>query len=401
MILYPEGFMRKAVINGNIILPGEILQDKTLLIYEDKIEAIVPSFYNVEGCQIIDAKGRYVSPGFIDMHVHGGGGYSFMDGDVESFLKVAETHAKHGTTAMLPTTMACSLEELRQTLSVYDAADAANHRGSQFLGFNLEGPYFSLEQCGAQNPEYITPPKPKEYKELADMCPHIVMWCSAPELEGSLEFAKFLTQRGIIPSIAHTNAHYDQVKAGVAAGYRHVTHLYSGMTGVFRINAFRHAGVVESAFLIDDLTVEIIADGCHLPEALLKLIYKGKGSDKIALVTDATNGAGTDAKETILGSRKNGMKVVVEDGVAKTMDRQSFAGSVATTDRLVRTMIQLAEVPVEEAVKMATLTPANILGVEKNKGSLEPGKDADILLFDENVNVSLTMLKGKVLFGEV
>ena len=207
-----------------------------------------------------------------------------------------------------------------------------------------------------------------------------------------------IRDRGIVASIAHTNADYDDVLKGYEAGYRHVTHIYSGMTGVFRVNSYRHAGVVESAFLIDDLTVEVIADGCHLPKALLQLIYKIKGADRIALVTDATNAAGQNVTESILGSRKNGTRVIVEDGVAKLPDRQSFAGSVATTDRLVRNMYKLAEVKLVDAVRMASLTPARIIKKDINKGSIAAGKDADIVLFDDDINIKRTIIGGKTVF---
>lgn len=182
-------------------------------------------------------------------------------------------------------------------------------------------------------------------------------------------------------------------------GYSHVTHLYSGMSGVRRIKAFRHAGVIESAFLIDEMTVEIIADGCHLPASLLKLIYKIKGPDKIALITDSMRAAGMPEGDTIMGSLKNGQKVVVEDGVAKTMDRESFAGSVATADRLVRTMVTLGDVPLADAVRMMTATPASIIGIENNKGSLVAGKDADIVLFDNEIRIQLTMVGGNIVYS--
>ena len=392
--------MKTAIINGRLIFPNRI-DDNSILVLEDgKIKDILPKGECTCGMEIIDAKGKYVAPGFVDIHVHGGGGYSFMDGDVESFVGVAKAHAQHGTTSLLPTTLACTFEELKQALAVFDDACAANTDGANMLGFNLEGPYFSLEQCGAQNPEYITPPKSEEYNYVYDNYGNsIKIWCSAPELEGAPEFASFLKQRGIVASIAHTNADYDKVLKGYEAGYRHVTHLYSGMTGVFRVNSYRFAGVVESAFLIDDLTVEIIADGCHLPKALLQLIYKIKGADRIALVTDATNAAGQDVTESILGSKKNGLKVIVEDGVAKLPDRQSFAGSVATTDRLVRNMYKLAEVKLVDAVRMATLTPSRIIGVDNQKGSIAKCKDADIVIFDDDINVSATIIGGKVVYG--
>lgn len=391
--------MKTIIKNGRIVFPQRIADGLSVIINDDKIEAITDSKLSTEQFdEVIDAHGLYVSPGFIDIHVHGGGGYSFMDGDVASFLGVARAHAEHGTTSMLPTTLACTFDELKAALDVFDDAVAANKNGANMLGFNLEGPYFSLAQCGAQNPEYITPPNKKEYTEIAEKYNSIIMWCSAPELEGAPEFARYLRKHGIIASIAHTNADYDEVLCGYEAGYRHVTHIYSGMTGVFRVNSYRHAGVVESAFLIDDLTVEVIADGCHLPKALLQLIYKIKGADKIALVTDATNAAGQNVTESILGSKKNGIPVIVEDGVAKLPDRQSFAGSVATTDRLVKTMHKLAEVKLTDAVRMATLTPARIIGYDAQKGSLAPGKDADIILFDDNINIERTIINGKTVY---
>ncbi len=392
--------MKTLIRNGKVIFPNRISENSLIGIEDGKIILISDNANESEFDEIIDANGLYVSPGFVDIHVHGGGGYSFMDGDVESFLGVAEAHAKFGTTSLLPTTLACTFEELKAALAAFDDSVKANTKGANLLGFNLEGPYFSLAQCGAQNPEYITPPKVEEYTEIAEANKNILIWCSAPELSGSPEFARYLKERGIVASIAHTNADYDEVLKGYEAGYSHVTHLYSGMTGVFRVNSFRHAGVVESAFLIDELTVEVIADGCHLPKALLQLIYKIKGADKIALVTDATNAAGQDVTESILGSRKNGMKVIVEDGVAKLPDRQSFAGSVATTDRLVRTMTKLAEVKLVEAVKMASLTPARIIKMDTQKGSIAVGKDADIIFFDDNINVSRTIIGGKTVFSK-
>lgn len=181
-------------------------------------------------------------------------------------------------------------------------------------------------------------------------------------------------------------------------GFSLVTHLYSGMSGVTRRNAFRYAGVIESAFLIEEMDVEIIADGIHLPAPLLKLIYKIKGPDRIALVTDAMRGAGMPEGKSILGGLKNGLEVIIEDGVAKLPDRTSFAGSVATADRLIRTMINLAEVPLTDAVRMLTSTPARILGVQDTKGSLVPGKDADIVVFDQNIEIEKTIIKGKIIY---
>jgi N-acetylglucosamine-6-phosphate deacetylase len=199
-------------------------------------------------------------------------------------------------------------------------------------------------------------------------------------------------------ALAHTDAIYEEVLQGFEKGFTHATHLYSAMSGVTRRGTARYAGAIESAFLIDEMTVEIIADGIHLPPPLLKLVYKIKGADRIALITDAMRGAGMPPGESILGSRHNGLRVIVEDGVAKLPDRSAFAGSVATADRLVRNMIQLADVPLCDAVRMMTSTPAAIMGVADRKGVLTPGKDADIVLFDEQINVQLTMVGGKIIY---
>jgi N-acetylglucosamine-6-phosphate deacetylase len=207
-----------------------------------------------------------------------------------------------------------------------------------------------------------------------------------------------MCSEGILPALAHTDATYDEVIKGFEAGFTLATHLYSGMSIVSRRNAYRYAGAVESAFLIDDMFVEVIADGRHLPAPLLKLIYKIKGADRIALITDAMRSAGMPEGESILGSKKNGLHVIIEDGVAKLPDRSSFAGSVATTDRLVRTMITEAGISLPDAVRMMTHTPAVILNMQDRKGSLVEGKDADIVIFDNNINVSFTIVGGNIIY---
>lgn len=217
-----------------------------------------------------------------------------------------------------------------------------------------------------------------------------------PELEGALEFGRFIKSRGILPSIGHSDAIYEQVLEAYENGFTHITHLYSGMSGVHRRNAYRYAGVIESAYLIDDMTVEMIADGIHLPPCLLQLIYKIKGPSNIALVTDSMRAAGMPEGESILGSLKDGQKVIVEDGVAKLLDRSAFAGSVATTDRLVWTVVYQAGIPLIDAIRMMTITPAEIIGVGSKKGSLVEGKDADIVIFDNDINIKMTIVEGQM-----
>lgn len=387
------------IINGHIITPYRIIKNATLLIKNNQIEAISERDIEVTGYEVIDAKGNYVSPGFIDIHIHGGGGHDFMDGTEEAYLKIAEIHAKYGTTAMAPTTLTCAKEDLLKAIDLYKSASDKNAKGAQFIGLHLEGPYFALNQSGAQDPRYIRNPDVEEYREVIAHGDIIKRWSVAPELPGAIEMGKFLKANGIIAAIAHTDAIYEEVLEAVENGYSLATHLYSAMSGVTRRNTYRYAGVIESAYLIDSMDVEIIADGIHLPPPLLKLVYKIKGPDRIALITDAMRAAGMPEGESILGNKETGLKVIVENGVAIMADRSSFAGSVATTDRLVRTMVQMADIPLVEAVRMMSKTPATIMGVEGRKGSLTVGKDADVLIFDENINIKTTIINGEVVYA--
>lgn len=389
---------RLKIVNARIITPQSIIENGSILVTGDKITAVNERNIEANDAITIDAKGQYVSPGFIDIHVHGGGGHDFMDGNENAFLKIAELHAQYGTTSMLPTTLTSSKEELLQTLAIYESANKKNTNGAQFLGMHLEGPYLSMNQRGAQDARYIRNPDPGEYRKLIASASCIKRWSSAPELKGSIELGRFLKSKNILPAIAHTNAIYEEVLEAFNNGYTLITHLYSAMTGVTRRNAYRYAGVIESAYLIDEMDVEIIADGVHLPAPLLRLVYKIKGPGRIALITDAMRAAGMPEGESILGSRHNGLKVIVEDGVAKLPDRSSFAGSVATTNRLLRTMVQMAEVPIHDALKMITSTPARILNVSDEKGALVAGKDADIVIFNDDFQVQKTIVRGKVVY---
>lgn len=388
------------IFNGKVITPFRIIPNGTVIIQDGKIAEVTEGNIEVQDAVEIDAQGKYISPGFIDIHVHGGGGHDFMDGTVEAFLKVAELHAKYGTTAMLPTTLTSEVEELYVTLENYKKAKEQNKVGAQFLGVHLEGPYFSVDQRGAQDPRYIRNPDPKEYKEILAHSSDIRRWSAAPELPGAIEFARYMKSQGILVALAHTNALYEEALKGFENGFTLATHFYSCMSGVTRKNALRYAGVIECGYLIDEMDVEVIADGIHCPPPLLKLIYKIKGTDHTALITDSMRAAGMPEGESILGSLHNGLKVIVEDGVAKLPDRTSFAGSVATSDRLVRTIIKMADVPLTDAVRMAAATPARILGMEDKKGSLIKGKDADVLIFDDNIQIQTTIINGQIIYNK-
>ena len=385
---------------GCVITPSGLIRDGSVLLTDGIITEVSKGNIDAPDAVLINANGNYISPGFIDLHVHGGGGHDFMDNTIEAFLRIAETHARYGTTAMLPTTLSSSRARLLETLKTYNEAERMNKVGSQFIGMHLEGPYFAVNQAGAQDTRYIRNPDAAEYREILAAYPCIKRWSAAPELPGAIEFGNYVTSQGVLAAMAHTDAVYEEALAGFENGYKLVTHLYSGMSGVTRRHAIRYAGVIEAAYLINDLDVEIIADGIHLPPPLLKLVYKIKGSERTALITDAMRAAGTNATESILGSLEDGLKVIIEDGVAKLPDRFAFAGSVATFDRLVRNMVWLAGVPLSDAVKMASATPARIMGIADKKGSIAVGMDADLVIFDEDINVQTTIAQGRVVYNK-
>lgn len=392
--------MNTVLINGKVITPIKVIDKGGVIIEEGKIKEVFAGEYtgDLNEDNIIDVGGNFISPGFIDIHTHGGSGYSFQDGTPEAVITPAKAHMLHGTTSILPTFSSSTIEELLKAFDGINQAKKIMKDGPNILGIHIEGPYFSQEEKGAQDPKVIRKPNKEEYMKILGYSDDIVRWSIAPELEGALEMAKILTDRGILCSAAHTNAIYEQMLDAFESGFTHITHLYSGCSSVRRINAYRYAGVVESAYLIDEMTVEIIADGKHLPESLLKLVYKIKGPDKICLVTDSVMPAMMPEGEY---ARPDGRNIIVEDGVAKLTDRKSFAGSVATADRLVRTMVNLANVPLQDAVKMITLTPARIMKINDKKGSISCGKDADIVVFDDDINMCLVLVNGQVMLNNL
>lgn len=389
---------RTCIRNAKVVLPDRIAEGCPILLEGGRITAVGVQAATAD-CRTIDAGGLYVSPGFVDIHVHGGGGHDFMDGTVEAFLGVAEAHLRHGTTTLLPTTLASDDDELFPLFSVFRQARAMNGKCANMPGMHLEGPYFSMEQRGAQDPKWIRNPAPAHYQpilEAGDGC--ILRWSSAPELEGAVELAAELRRRKILPSIAHTDAFFEQIETAMGQGFTHMTHLYSGMSGLRRIDGMRRAGAVESAYILDGLTVEIIVDGIHLPGPLLRQVYKNIGPARTALVTDAMRAAGVDCTQSMMGSLKKGTMVLVDGGVAWLPDRTAFAGSVATMDRVVRTMMGETGATLLDAVRMAADTPARIMGLA-TKGRIEPGMDADLVLFDSGIQIKGVILGGELLFG--
>ena len=313
-----------------------------------------------------------------------------------------------GTTSFLPTTLSGPWDTIVHSVDCVTQVMKKNLKGSKILGVHVEGPYINLEQKGAQNPEYIYPPQSEQYLPLLEKYPSIIRITAAPEVPGGLELGQELRKRNIVAAIGHSNATYQQVLAAVENGSTHVTHMFSGMSGLHRIKAYRVSGVIESTLLMDELTTEFIADGHHLPPSLMKLVFHSKGIDKVCLVTDSMSAAGMGPGKYELG----GLEVIVEadipdefeiptqenNYVAKLTDRSSFASSVSTMDRLVRNMVKFVDLNVRQAVQLATYNPAKIQGLEDKIGVLAENKKADITVFDTNIDIKMTIVDGDILY---
>lgn len=380
---------------------GSLVTDKIeaadLLINDGKIEAIIPTDTPINNeYEIIDAAGCYVSPGFVDIHQHGGGGADYMDGGAENFYLATAAHLAHGTTSVMPTLLSADTEGLMCAISGYKAALADPRIRANLLGIHIEGPYISPKQAGAQKPEHIRKFNPDEYTAIADFAEgNIRRWSVAPEIEGAAEFASFAKERGIALSIAHSDADLDTVRWAFDLGYRHVTHFYSCISTITRRNGYRVGGILEAGYLMDEMDIEIIADGSHIPPDLLRYVTKFKDASHIALVTDAMRAAGQSTSESFLGSARDPLPVIVEDGVAKLTDRTAFAGSVATADMLIKTMLKI-DTPLPVAVKMLTENPIRMMRLDVNKGLLKVGYDADICIFDGDINIRRVMVMGEL-----
>lgn len=382
--------------NATLILPTGIHKHKSLTIETGKIKSIDDDKSAGSTIPELDAKGLFVAPGCIDTHVHGGGGLDFLDASPEAFRSICLTHAKHGTTAIYPTLAAAPISIFKQAIQTCEAVMIETPQGARVMGLHLEGNYLNKAMCGGQDPACITLPNENEYKTLLSETSCIKRWSAAPELPGALDFARFASKQGVLISLAHTVADYKIVKQAWQSGYTHATHFYNAMTSVHKEGEYKKEGTIEAIYLIDDMTVEIIADGIHVPPAILKLIYKIKGADKIMLVTDAM--AATTCEE---GTLTHSGRIVLDNGVCKLADRSALAGSAATAERLIRTLVQQADIPLPDAVRMASETPARIMGIFDTKGSLECDKDADIIIFDSEIEIKTTIVEGRIVYNRL
>lgn len=401
---------RLALVNGRVLTPIRQIPNGTIIINGKTIEdcgfdgqVTIP-----DDAKVIDLKGLNVSPGFIDLHIHGAWGGDVMSASLTDLEKMACGLVKTGVTSFLPTTLTAPFDKLEQVINCIEQAVERNWNGAKILGVHMEGPYLNRNQQGAQNPEWIVKPNYKEYCAFLDRHPIIKRMSAAPEIPGGLELGLELQRRGIVASIAHSDATYQEVLQAIEHGYTHVTHIYSGMSGIRRINAYRVPGVIESTLLIDELTTEIIADGHHLPPSLIWLVIKSKGLGNICLVTDSMAAAGLGPGQYELG----GLKVIVEDKipedyevktregnlVAKLVDRSAFASSVATMNQMVRNMTELIGLSLQDAIKLVTLNPALMQKVDGDIGIITKGKHADLVVFDDSIEIAMTIIDGKIVY---
>ena len=380
--------MLTQIINGVILTPHGWLRDGSVLISDGKILEVTNCDLAVIGAKLIDARGMYIVPGGVEIHAHGGGGRDFMEGTEEAFRAAVAAHMRYGTTSIFPTLSSSTIPMFFNAAATTEKLMA--EKNSPVLGLHLEGHYFNMKMAGGQLPENIKNPDPEEYIPLLEETHCIKRWDAAPELPGAMQFGKYITSKGVLASVGHTQAEYEDISTAFEAGYKHATHFYNAMPGFHKRREYKYEGTVESIYLIDPMTVEVVADGIHVPPTILRLVYKIKGVERTCLITDALACAASDS-QTAFDPR-----VIIEDGVCKLADRSALAGSIATWDRLIRTMVQKAEVPLEDAIRMGSETPARIMGVYDRKGSLQRGKDADIVLLDKELQVRAVWSMGNL-----
>lgn len=344
-----------------------------------------------ENIPVYDFGESYVLPGFVELHTHGAGGHPFLTSDPREIAAGCDVHLRHGATTVLPTVSAAPFPAMYAATAALSSVKKDRGRGGPRIpGVHLEGPYLSEKQCGAQSTVFLTPPVPSDYVPLADSFPgDIARWTYAPEKDSDGSFCSFLRSRGILASAGHTDAVLDDMELAVASGCRLVTHLYSCTSTVTRHGGFRSPGVIESAFIIDSLYAELIGDGKHLPAELVKMVVKIKGRDRVILVSDCLDIAGTDIRE----GEMSGVPFIVEDGVCKLRSREAFAGSVALSDRIFAFAVGECGFSPSDASVMMSKNPAELIGLDA--GVLAPGKLADITVVDPDLRVCAVFTEGR------
>ncbi len=380
--------------HGTLYTPTQAIPDGAVLVNDQCIEAVgkreelaVPS-----DVQRLDAEGGHIAPGFVNMHIHGIEGYGSMDGQVASLQAMSRLLALHGVTSWLPTTESAPLSDIVAAYAAIREAMEDEGTGAEILGGHVEGPYLSPQERGAHPLELLIEPRPDEYSELLEYADAIKVFTVAPELPGALDLIRELKRLGILVSAGHSVAIDEELDRAVDAGLSHATHMFCNMGTLRRVNIRRVAGLVESVLLDDRVTTEIITDGYHIAPSLMKLALKVKGPERLAIVTDSSSLTGLPpGSYTLLGR-----EIVLEEEISYVADRSAYAGSVATMDQCVRVAIESMDLSLPDAFRMASLTPATILGVSDRKGSLEVGKDADVVILDDDLRVMHAVARGRV-----
>ena len=374
----------KAIINGKIILKDRIVENSALL-YSDVIEGIVPADKLPEGVEVIDAKGGYVAPGLIDIHIHGYLGKDVCDGEEESIRTISKGLLANGVTGYLPTTMTVDMSVIKKALEVCRALkeESKTWEGSTILGVHAEGPFISAAKKGAQDPKYILKPDAKFVKEYADSISIISL---APEEDENFEAIKEIRRdTDVIMSIGHTSADYATAMKSTEVGMRHVTHLFNAMTPL----AHRAPGVVTAA-MNSDVSCELIVDAFHVDPVLYDMLFKLKGR-KLCFITDCLPAGGLPEGEYTLGGAQ-----IIYRGIVCRLEDGTVAGSVLHLNKGVWNVYTNSNIPLHECVNGATLNPATTIGVADRKGSLDVGKDADIIITDDSFNVQKTIIGGEI-----
>ena len=343
------------------------------------------------GCDALDLGRRAVLPGYIDLHVHGGGGAQCNTDDPDEVLSMARFHATHGTTALLATTVAASLEELETALAAI-AACTSRTGGAAILGAHLEGPFISRRRPGAMDPSVFIDPDERSVQRLLEAGDGKVrMMTTAPELPGALDVIRDLVAAGIVASVGHSDATYDETRAAAGAGARCATHTFNAMPPLHH----REPGLLGAVLDLDELSCELICDGIHVHPAVLRLAFRAKGLSRATLVTDAMQAAGMPDGEYRLG----GALVTVSSGRAEIAGGGSIAGSTLTMDAAVRNAVRFLDIALEQASALASENPARLLGIDHRKGKIAPGFDADLTVLDGELRACGTLVAGEWVYG--
>lgn len=386
-------------INGMLVLEDRLIKT-ALHVRAGRIAAIGSGSAGAVG-QAIDLEGCYLAPGFVDLHVHGGAGADFMDGTEAAFRTVCRAHARHGTTSLLPTTTVARHEQHLAFLDVCRRLKHDGTGGARILGAHFYGPYFAAEARGCHPAAPVRAPTPAEYEAYLAFADCITRATVAPELPGAEAFVRACRAKGIGCNAGHSYATFAEMDSARRWGVTHVDHLFCAMSDRARLRQSQtypmRGGVMEATLFFDDLTSEVIADGKHLERELLLLAYKIKGPDRLALVTDCNRALDMPDGEYLFGPRDGGEPILRRDGVGIMPDGTALASGVVGMDHCVRTFHQLTSVPLPEVIRMATLTPARIAGVDRDLGSLAPGKRADLVILSGDLQVRQVFLDGEPL----